>query len=234
MSDAADETGGPRAEGDGVGHTLGFVRQFISNPHSVGAIAPSSRVLARALCEPYQASQPPVSVLEVGAGTGAVTKYIGSVLRAGDTLDICEISPAFTDLLRRNVLTTPAFSGPAAAGRVRLLEGPVQDVIGDRKYHFIISGLPLTIFTVEQVSRILDALRRSLHPGGVFSYFEYIGLRKLSGALMTGRERRRAREVSKFLTTNIAAYQFQRRTVLINLPPAYARHWRFDDGATAA
>jgi phosphatidylethanolamine/phosphatidyl-N-methylethanolamine N-methyltransferase len=215
-------------------HTLGFVRQFLSNPHSIGAIAPSSRLLARALCEPYQASPSPASVLEVGAGTGAVTKYIGGLLRRADTLDICEISPVFTEWLRENLLTSPTFAGPVAEGRVRLLQGPVQDVVGDRKYHYIISGLPLTIFTVDQVRQILDTLRRCLHPGGVFSYFEYIGLRKLSSALMTGRERRRAQAVSQFLNRSIREYQFHRRTVLINVPPAFARHWRFEGETSTA
>ncbi|MCC7293227.1 MAG: methyltransferase domain-containing protein [Phycisphaerales bacterium] len=207
---------------------INFIRQFIANPHSVGAVAPSSRHLARALCEPYVRSTGACHVLEVGAGTGAVTRHLGTVLRAEDRLDISELSPVFADALRRDVLTMPCFAEAVAQRRVRLFEGPVQDIIGRQQYDFIVSGLPLTIFTVDQVREILDALRRSLKPGGVFSYFEYIGLRRISGAVMTGSERRRARDVSRFLTQSIATYQFDRRTVLLNLPPAYARHWRFE------
>jgi len=207
-----------------------FIKRFLAEPHSVGAIAPSSSWLAKALCEPYSRSTPPVDVLEVGAGTGAVTRYLGGVLKAADRLDICELAPMFVEVLRKQVLTQPTFEQAVREGRVRLLEGPVQEVIGDHRYDFIISGLPLTIFTAQQVREILDALKRCLKPGGVFSYFEYIGLRKLSSVVLSAAERQRAQEVSRILAGHIQAYQFDRRTVLRNIPPAYARHWRFDQG----
>jgi hypothetical protein len=46
--------------------------------------------------------------------------------------------------------------------------------------------------------------------------------------LALSRPRSRIRAVSRYLTTNIRAHQFDRRTVIQNLPPAHVRHLRFD------
>jgi len=208
-----------------------FLKEFVSAPSTVGAVVPSSAALARALCEPYAQADRPAAVLEVGAGTGAVTRYLGSILRGEDRLDICEIKPHFADHLERNVLSHTNFAGAVAVGRVRLMRGPVQQLLGKRRYDFIISSLPLTAFNLADIREILAGLQASLKPGGVFSYFEYIGLRKLSRNLLLGKKRLQAQQVSRFLNDNIRSHQFYRRTVLLNFPPAYARHWRFDDAA---
>lgn len=211
-----------------VRHHTAFLKQFLRRPQSVGAVAPSSRHLARALCAPYENAVGPSRVLEVGAGTGAITRYLGTVLRPTDELDICELSSEFADILRRDVLASESLANAVAEERVRLLVGPVQDVVGDRRYDFVISGLPLTSFTIDQVKAVLHRIREVLKPGGVFSYFEYIGLRWLSSYIMMGSEGRRAREVSAFMSDNIRTYQTARQPILRNVPPAFARHWQFD------
>lgn len=209
-------------------HHAAFLKQFLRRPQSVGAVAPSSRHLARALCAPYEAATGPSRILEVGAGTGAITRHLGTVLRPKDELDICELSADFAEILRRDVLSAESFARPMAEGRVRLLIGPVEKVIADRTYDFVISGLPLTSFTIDQVKAVLGRIRDVLKPGGVFSYFEYIGLRWLSTYLMMGSEGRRAREVSAYMSAGIRTYQTGRQPILRNVPPAFARHWRFD------
>jgi phospholipid N-methyltransferase len=168
-------------------------------------------------------------VLEVGAGTGAVTRQIGRLLGEEDRLDVCEIEPRFADLLDRNVLTLPNFAPAVAQGRVRLIRGAVQDLIGEREYDYVISGLPFTAFKLTEVEVIFSTIRECLKPGGVFSYFEYVGLRRISRTLRLGKARNRIRSVSAHLNRHIRAHQFARRTVLTNLPPAHARHLRFEE-----
>lgn len=145
-------------------------------------------------------------------------------------MDICELSPEFGDILRRDVLGAETFARARAEHRVRLLIGPVQDVVGERSYDFIISGLPLTSFTLEQVEAVLSCFRRVLKPGGVFSYFEYVGLRRFCTTFMAGKEGHRAREVSAVMSDGIRRYQVRQKLILLNVPPAIARHWQFDRG----
>ena len=170
----------------------------------------------------------PATVLEVGAGTGAITRHLGSVLGRNDHLDICEIQPEFVAILKRDVLSQPDFVPAVEGGRVRILDTPVQDLDHENRYDFIISGLPLTAFALRDVHRVFKALRRCLKPGGVLSYFEYVGLRRTSRTLAFGKRRNRIRTVSAYLSKHIRAHQIRRRTVLQNLPPAHARHLQFD------
>ena len=205
-----------------------FLTSYLRKPNVVGAVAPSSQALAVALCEPCRRFGGPARILEVGAGTGAVTRHLGSLLGDEDQLDICEIHPDFADILEQDVLNGAGFVGGVAAGRVRLLRCPVQELRSENTYDFVISGLPLTAFELCDVQDVFTVVRRSLKPGGVFSYFEYVGLRKISWLLSMGRRRRRIRSVSAYLSRNIHEYQFGRTTVLQNLPPAHTRYLRFE------
>jgi len=208
-------------------HSIRFFKRYLNDPRSVGAITPSSTGLSLALCDPYAHYDRPARVLEVGAGTGSVTRQLGRLLRPDDRLDICEINPVFADILQKDVLTNRDFRDPVAAGRVRLLRLPVQEIVDVEPYDFILSGLPFTAFELKDVEDIFEVIKRCLKPGGVLSYFEYVGLRKTSAALSWGKNRSRVRSVSSFMSRTIKEYQFAQRTVLSNLPPAHARHLRF-------
>ncbi len=208
-------------------HWYSFFRSYLAQPEVVGAVAPSSRALARALGAPFAARTRPARLLEVGAGTGAVTRHLVTLLRPDDHLDICEIQPAFGDILERTVLADPAVAGLCATGRINLIRGPVQDIARDQPYDYIVSGLPLTSFSPELVRTILQTIEALISPAGVFSYFEYVALRKLrvAGSPLSGKPQ--AREVSRILDEHIARHEIGHKLVLMNVPPAYARYWRF-------
>ncbi|UCE58822.1 MAG: methyltransferase domain-containing protein [Phycisphaerales bacterium] len=205
-----------------------FFKRYLSKPSTVGAVGPSSDMLAAALCEPLCKCARPARILEIGAGTGAVTQHIGMLMSDHDELDICEIEPEFASILRRDVLSRPVFASAVEDGRVRLLEMPVQDLSESRRYDFVVSGLPLTVFELRDVRNVFSVIRRCLKPGGILSYFEYVGMRRTSRLLSVGKSRRRIRMVSAYLSKRIRNHQIDRRTVLMNLPPAHARHLRFD------
>jgi len=214
-----------------LAHSLQFFQRYLQNPRSVGAMAPSSGRLSLALCEKYRRCSRAARVLEVGAGTGSVTKQLGRLLGPDDTLDICEINPDFGDILERDVLSNRYFRDAVSAGRVRLLRQPVQEIAPTDPYDFIVSALPFTAFELKDVAEIFELLQRYLKPGGVFSYFEYVGLRKTSAVLSWGKKRSRVRSVSSYLSKTIQEHEFDRKTVLKNFPPAHARHLRFQDAA---
>lgn len=210
---------------------LRFFGTFLKEPNRVGAVAPSSSRLCAALCGPARAFKGPRNILEVGAGTGAATRQIGKLLTAADRLDICEISDKFADILERDVLSTPDFAKHVKAGRVRLLRMPVQELPGQRQYDFILSGLPLTSFELRDVEAVFEVIRRVLKPGGVFSYFEYMWLRRTKRALTVGPKRQQIREVSNFLTQTLRRHRFAKSQVYRNFPPAYAHHLKFDEAS---
>jgi phospholipid N-methyltransferase len=210
-----------------LSHPLQFFASYLRKPHSVGAVAPSSGVLARALCEPFTVAERPVRVLEIGAGTGAVTRRIGQLLGAADQLDIFEVEPAFADILEERVLASACFVGPVAEGRVRLFRKPAQEIVDEGYYDYVISGLPFNSFPLADVRAILDRVKLSLKPGGVFSYFEYMGLRRLITTFSMGKGKIRVTEVSTYMDGQIRAHQFACKVVMPNLPPALARHLRF-------
>lgn len=217
----------------GLNQRLRFLKGYLRDPNVVGAVAPSSQALARALCEPYRRFAGPARVLEVGAGTGAITRYLGSIVGDHDELDICEMHPEFAEILERDILTRANLASGVASGRVRLLRSAVQELRCENRYDFVISGLPLTAFELHDVQDAFDVIQRSLKPEGVFSYFEYVGFRRVSRLLSIGRRRRRVRLVSTYLSKHIRRHQFDRKTVFGNLPPACARYLQFDGGPSA-
>ncbi len=211
-----------------IGHRWRFLSRYLHEPHTVGAVSPSSVSLAEALSKPFQNSHAPASVLEVGAGTGAVTRYLGTILRDADSLDICEINGDFADILEGDVLTDSRFAPFVARGQVRLFRLPVQELPDDRKYDFVISCLPLTAFELRDVKDVFKVIRRCLKQGGTFTYFEYLGLRPTSRALAIGKRRARLHAVSAYLNKNLRKHRFAAKTVLQNFPPARVHHLRFD------
>lgn len=211
-------------------HQWQFLATYLRAPTCVGSIVPSSRALAEAVCDPYRRASRPVRVLEVGAGTGAITRVLGTMIADGDEVDLCEIQPAFADILERDVLSLPVFRKAAAEGRVRVLRQPIQALEHENYYDFVIGGLPLTIFTLDQVKEVFEIIERCLKPGGVFSYYEYVGLRFASRTFTIGPKRDRYRSVSAYLNGQIQSFEFCRKTVLLNFLPAYAHHLRFTEG----
>src|SRR5690348_14937458 len=96
-------------------------RQYVRRFETTGAVAPSSRFLARALSRPLRACRErAVRVLEVGPGTGAVTREIVRHIKPGDTLDLVEINENFADLLRKRFETDASYSAIADRSAVHV------------------------------------------------------------------------------------------------------------------
>jgi phospholipid N-methyltransferase len=202
-----------------------FYRQFRRQYRNTGSILPSSRALARALVAEVRKRPAPRRILEVGPGTGAVTVEILRALRPGDWLDIVDINEEFINLLRRRFEEEPLFH--SRRKQTRLIHSPLQDVEGEGVYDFMISGLPLNNFPLALVRDIFRAYQRLLKPGGVLSYFEYLGIRRIKSAVVGRKERRHLHVLDRFLGRRLHAFEFRHQNVLMCVPPAVARHLRF-------
>src|SRR5438046_6464322 len=77
-----------------------FIRESRRHFRNTGSLLPSSRFLAKALVTELRQPRGPGRILEVGPGTGSVTKQILRHLLPGDRLDAVEINDTFLELLQ--------------------------------------------------------------------------------------------------------------------------------------
>ena len=209
-----------------LGDHFEFLRQFRSQFESTGAIAPSSRFLARAMTRPFSRRERPVRILEIGPGTGAVTGTLVKLMRDGDHLDLVELNDKFVDLLRTRFQRDPAYQ--RVAGQSQLHHCLLQDFRVEQPYDYIISGLPLNNFPAALVREIFAAYFKMLAPGGVLSYFEYMYVRPMRRAVAGGAERQRLCELDEIITPYMRDFRIKRDWVFVNLPPAWVQHLRYD------
>ena len=205
-----------------------FFREFLRNFHTTGAIVPSGRFLAAALARfVTDAAAGPRRILEVGPGTGSVTRRIIAAMKPDDRLDLVELNESFVEQLRRRLETDVAFR--PAAGRTRVFHCPVEELPHDDAYDLIISGLPLNNFSVAAVRQILATLTGRLRPGGTLSFFQYIGVRR-ARALLSGRaERARLRGIGEAMQAVLGEHEIRRDWIWPNIPPAWVHHVRIKE-----
>jgi phosphatidylethanolamine/phosphatidyl-N-methylethanolamine N-methyltransferase len=202
-----------------------FYRQFREQYHTTGSILPSSRALARAMTRPMRTAKPPRRILEVGAGTGAVTAEIVRQLRRGDQFDIVEINADFVAYLGQRFSEEPDFRRRRAQSRI--MHCPLQEVPGEHGYDFMISGLPLNNFSLDLVEDIYRSYERLLKPDGTLTCFEYVWIRAMKMPFVSASEQTRLVKLTQYLQAKIRRYQIGEEIVFLNVPPAVARHLRF-------
>ncbi len=207
---------------------LRFLAQTLRDYHHVGAIAPSSRSLARALAAPLRSRphQGPMRILEVGPGTGALTRGILEQLHPGDSLTLCEINPNFVAYLEHRFATDPEFA--PWANSTQILCKPVEELAMTSSFHHIVCGLPFNNFLPETVQMIFAKFEALLLPRGTVNFFEYAGIRWLKRLVSSKSERERVHAVEQVLKKLISHHQVNQKLVLWNLPPAWARSLQFD------
>ena len=193
--------------------------ESIRNHRTVGSIAPSSKSLASLLAAPLleRASQRS-NVLEVGAGTGSVTRVLLPLVPGGGRLDIVEANPHFAAHLRHLVRSHPNMRETPEQVRVHNLF--VEELATDCRYDVIVSGLPFSNFSPQQVEEIMGRYLVLLRPGGTLTYFSYCGSRWVRALLTSRPEARRQRDVKGLLNRYHHQYAIGRWTVWGNLPPA--------------
>lgn len=203
-----------------------FLGEFFRSYHTTGAILPSGRWLASALARFVPGDSAARRVLEVGPGTGAVTRRIAAALGPEDQLDLVELNAKFVECLRQGLASDPGLR--KIADRARVLHCAVEDLPAERSYDVIVSGLPLNNFSASAVERILGKFAGLLRRGGTLSFFEYIAIRRVR-AVVSGRgERERLRGIGKAMQAVLARHEFRRDWVWPNVPPAWVHHVRFD------
>ena len=141
---------------------LKFIWQFVRNPKSVGAIAPSGAVLSGKMAAGLG---PDSKVLELGGGTGTLTRGITAAGVEGTNLRVIEMNPDFIRSLRQQ------FPGARvvdhSAFEIETLPEEVSDL------DTVVSGLPLVNMSRDNHRAIMRGAFTRLKPGGCYRQFTY-------------------------------------------------------------
>lgn len=142
-----------------------FLMSWLDDPLAVGAVAPSGRSLARVMTRDLKFGD---RVVELGPGTGTLTRAILARGVAEEDLTLLERCPGFADLLARDFPRATVVRGDATIPQDGLAahQGAID---------CIVSGLPLVLFSREQKHRLLLQTVPLLKPCGALYQFTYGG-----------------------------------------------------------
>lgn len=184
--------------------SLLFWRRYLRRPLGIGALAPSSASLARAMVRVLD-PKPTDTVVELGPGTGVFTRQLLDHGMSPEKLILVELDGDFVRHLRMRFKGVTVVEGDA-----RQLPHILQSR-GDGQVPRILSGLPLRSMAAPMRAEIGRAMAGSLAPGGRLVQFTYFNAPPLPEATPGELSVERA------------------SVVLRNLPPAFV--WRYVKGA---
>lgn len=143
-----------------------FLRGLIASPKGVGAIAPSSPALARAIAAQIDPARPG-PVLELGPGTGVVTEALIERGTPPEHITAVEYDADFVARVRArcpgvNVVHGDAFNLANTLGHVN-----------DGAFAAVVSGIPLLNWPMRERRALIDDALRLLQPGAPFVQFSY-------------------------------------------------------------
>lgn len=186
---------------------LQFLQAFLKNPTKVGAIAPSSPELAQTMCSGLKPDEDNI-ILELGVGTGAITKHLEPILPNRDSYLGLELDEKLYHALR---LTFPD---------LHIVQGNASDAynihkesgLGNVKY--LVCCLPFVSLPKTVAEEIYKQIDMFMDDGCTLRLFQYAHGYYLPPALKL-RERMRNR------------YGKSKRSPLVlkNVPPAYTLTW---------
>lgn len=163
-----------------------FIRSWIEEPLSVGAVMPSGKPLARAMAKCVD-PQTQGSVIELGPGTGAVTTALVEQGIEPSRLVLVEFNPTFCRLLRTRYPKATVVQGDAY-GIKRLLANFLRQPAAA-----VVSGLPLFTKPLKFRVRLLADAFTLLAADAPFVQFTYAMVppipRSYSGARAEASER---------------------------------------------
>lgn len=155
--------------GQRMNDALIFISRWIQSPARVGSMAPSSRVLARAMARqiPAIARHDQAPIIELGGGTGSIT---AGLLEAGipaGRLIVIERDRRLAEHLDRRFHGVRIICDDAAALRSIMFRN------GHGHAAAIVSGLPFLLFGEELRDSIVDACFTVLGPDRPLIQFTY-------------------------------------------------------------
>ncbi|MBV9239690.1 MAG: methyltransferase [Xanthobacteraceae bacterium] len=156
---------------------LRFIRSWLAKPLAIGAVAPSSKVLARTMAQ-YVDPDSEGPIVELGPGTGPVTQALVQKGVDPSRLVLIEFNAAFCRLLRARYPQATVVQGDAYSLRRLLAHFLYQPAAA------IVSGLPLMTKPARTRVRLITDALSLLAPGAPFVQFTYAVVSPLPGRLV--------------------------------------------------
>jgi len=146
-----------------------FLKRWLRRPLAIGAVVPSGRLLAQAMAQATKAALEGRTghVVELGAGTGEVTKALLAAGIAPERLVLIERDPELAIFLRRRFPGPRIIEGDAVRLPRLLADHRVASVAG------VVSSLPLLALPTGIVSGIVGSAFEALTRGGALVQFTY-------------------------------------------------------------
>lgn len=182
---------------------LAYAAGVMRDPSALGAIAPSSPALARAMVSGLDLG-PGRAIAEFGPGTGAFTATLSRAMLGASYVGL-EIDPVMVAVLRQRFPRLLVLQQGAET-----LAWPVD---------VIVSGLPFTSLPPSVQDAVVATIGKRLRPGGVFRTFNYLHAYPMAAA-----DAFRAK-----MQPVLGAHRIVAR-VVDNMPPALVLEWRRGGG----
>lgn len=192
-----------------------FLKGALSQFKDTGSICPTSRFAAEAMLADLNDQD--LRILEVGPGTGSITKYILQRLAKNKTLQICEINSMFMDYLKTELAKNPDFTKHQE--QVDFFLGPIQQLQSSQPFDYIVCALPFLNFDSSTLNEILNKLVQLSHSGTRMCFYQYLGLKDLGTLLGSQKNKSRVLEVSKEMEKFLSKRKLSRETVWLNVSP---------------
>lgn len=143
-----------------------FLKNWASKPLTTGAVSPSGKALTERMAETVNI-QSDLPVVELGPGTGAVTK---ALLKRGvkpQRLFAVEFNPDFCKLLRKRFPECNILQGDAYSLKKTLKDHGIEEAAS------IVSSLPLFTRPLADRIQLINAALSLMPKGGEFIQFSY-------------------------------------------------------------
>lgn len=176
-----------------------FFRQWLRSPKSMGSILPSSMALARAVASAV-AWEPGQTVVELGAGTGAISQGLLERGIPSESIMMIELDESLYDYLRNRFPGVRVVHGDATRLAEIVAEQDVDHV------STVVSGLPMVNMPFDFQNAIIGESLKAMKPEGFVVQYSYSPIRPIP---------------AKKLGVKAEIVRF----VLRNVPPATV--WRF-------
>jgi phosphatidylethanolamine/phosphatidyl-N-methylethanolamine N-methyltransferase len=146
-----------------------FLKRWLRRPLAMGAVVPSGRLLAEAMAEATKVALEgrPGHVVELGAGTGEVTKALLAAGVAPERLALIERDPELAIFLRRRFPGPRIIEGDAVRLPRLLADHGVASVAA------VVSSLPLLSLPAGIVNGIVGSAFEALPRDGALVQFTY-------------------------------------------------------------
>lgn len=142
-----------------------FLRRWLANPLQMGSIVPSSPALCRRVVGQVKLDDEE-TVVELGAGTGVISRALLAGGIAPERITVVEIVP---DMARHLAETLPGVN--VIQGDARALPDLMPQGRNGR-IGTVVCGIPLVLLPVQEQRRFIDAME-AVAPGRGFLHYSY-------------------------------------------------------------